>query len=144
MTIGGTSTIAPRTRFVAVPYAYKADTANYALAATSADNAWARAGADSVLYTSHHLGVAKGGAKDTLYGALAFTQVNLGDSSVTGRSNGNRSYCVVSGGYGNRASSYYATVGGGGLNTANDWYTTIGGGAENFANVYSSTVGGSR
>jgi hypothetical protein len=80
----------------------------------------------------------------TMYGATANTHINLGMSSITGSEIIDMSYCTVSGGRSNTASSWYATVGGGYENDANDYAATVGGGYNNDANGGYVTVGGGK
>jgi hypothetical protein len=137
----------PRIQFASVGYAYRAqwaDTASYAEAVGAADNAWVRGTPDSVLYTIHQLGIAKGGANNMLYGTLRYTHVNLGVICTTGTSGQNYAYATVSGGYRNTASRDYATVGGGFLNTAGGERATVGGGFRNTASGEYATVAGGR
>ena len=106
------------------------------------DNAWVRNGSDSVLYTIHELGVARGGASNVLYGNQAFTHVNLGVQCTTGTSGQNYNYSTVGGGYGNIASYYYSTVAGGWQNTVSGYEATVGGGHYNSASNTAAVVGG--
>jgi len=141
VTVGGV-TITPRTRLVSVPYAYKADTANYALGALGAgDNDWEHGG-DSVLYTIRQLGISRGGSGNVLYGTNRFTHVNLGTASTTGAAGQDYSYCTVAGGDGNTASGDYATVGGGYYNEASGLEAVVGGGYENTAHGDRAVLGG--
>ena len=142
MAVGGGAELAPRLRIASAAYAYKADTANYALAGGTADNAWARGTPDSVLYTIHRLGIARGEANNMLYGTNRFTHVNLGVACTTGTSGQNYSYATVGGGNDNDATGSYATVGGGNSNTAGDNYVTVGGGLNNDASQDYATVSG--
>jgi hypothetical protein len=144
MAVGGGVELTPRLRIVSAAYAYKADTANYALAGGTADNAWARQSPpnDSILWTVHSLGITRGGASNNLYGSLRYTHTNLGNSCATGASGSNRGYCAVGGGLSNVASGEYATVAGGYANTASGASATIGGGESNTANNSLATVGG--
>jgi hypothetical protein len=131
---------------VSVPYAYKADTANVALAAggTGFDNDWVRATpADSVLYTIRRLGIARGGSGNHLYGNLTQTHVNLGVGSTTGASSQNYDYCTVGGGQWNVASGRVTTVGGGSNNIASGSdAATVSGGVGNLASGPGAFVGG--
>jgi hypothetical protein len=138
------------------------------------DNAWVRRASpnDSILWTVHNLGLARGGAGDTLIGTMRYTHVNLGTASATGAGGQNNSHCTVgggnsntasgdssvvaggssntasqvnatvSGGYGSLASGEYATVGGGFGNEASDEGATVGGGEYNTADGYVATIGG--
>ncbi len=138
------------------------------------DNAWVRRASpnDSILWTVRNLGIARGGAGDTLIGTMRYTHVNLGAASVTGAAGLNNSYCAVggganniasgdssvvaggssntasglnatvAGGYSNPASGDYSTVGGGYYNQAADEGATVGGGENNGASGFSATVGG--
>ena len=76
----GPQTLSPRTRITAMGYAYTStysDTAEYARNAAT-DNDWVRGTPDSVLFTVHYLGVARGGASNMLYGDSVYTHVNFG------------------------------------------------------------------
>jgi hypothetical protein len=105
------------------------------------DNAWVHGG-DSVLYTIRQLGIARGGAGDTLYGNQAFTHVNLGSGSTTGAPGQDYQYCTVGGGSSNGASGYAATVAGGEGNSAHVLYGVVAGGDYNTASGSASTVSG--
>jgi hypothetical protein len=132
--------LSPRIRIVSAAYAYKADTAGFALA--GGDNAWRRLGNDSVLETVHNLGISRGDAGNALYGSLVHSHVNLGSASTTGNNQYDSEFCTVGGGGDNTASDRGATVGGGAGNTASSWFTTIAGGESNIASGSRSTVGG--
>jgi len=106
------------------------------------DNAWVRSGSDSVLYTVHNLGIARGEANNMLYGTNRFTHVNLGVACTTGANGQNIDYATVAGGYGNDATGYAATVGGGRGNAADTLYATVAGGNSNHATGNTATVGG--
>jgi trimeric autotransporter adhesin len=144
MTVAGGSELTPRLRLVSAAYAYKADTANYALAAPGGgDNAWVRGTPDSVLYTVHRLGVARGEASNMLYGTFRQSHVNLGVSCTTGVSGQNYSNITVGGGLSNRARAGNTTVGGGIGNLAGGAASVVAGGAGNAASGdYSSALGG--
>jgi len=145
MQVGGGAALAPRTRIVSAAYAYKADTANYALAGAGGggDNAWVRGSPDSVLFTVHQLGVAKGGAGNAVYATtFASTHVNLGVACTTGTSGQNYAYSTVGGGWRNVAANSYAAVGGGVMNRATGEYAAVGGGTGNSALGSSAVVGG--
>jgi hypothetical protein len=84
--------LSPRVEITSVGHAYrsvKSDTADYALAGGGGggDNAWVRQGSDSVLYTVHYLGLAKGGAGNVLFpgseNGSERTYVNFGSSCTT-------------------------------------------------------------
>jgi len=156
--------LSPRLRVASTAYSFlsrragRADTAEYALAGLG-DDAWVRQGSDSVLYTVHPLGIARGGAGNALYGIYRCTHVNFGEQCTTGRSGGQDvgnatvsggwlnaaggDFSVIGGGAGNRADVHSATVAGGQMNIAAGLgSTTIGGGGENFAGGWYSTVPG--
>jgi len=162
-------TMAPKIPLVSVPYAYHADntcklqgfpvsselpsdgkvltydgvsTSWRPLALSGGSDAWVRVGSDSVLYTVHQLGIARGGADNVLYGNLARTHINLGVACTTGTSDQNDHYCTVGGGYGNAVKGNYATVAGGYGNTTSDFLATVAGGHGNTASGYRATVGG--
>jgi len=116
MKVGADPEMTPRVQVTSAAYAYiarKADTANYALAGGSADNAWVRGTPDSVLYTIRQLGIARGGAGNMLHGTNRFTHVNLGVACTTGVSGQDRTGNTVGGGLRNVASGQYASVPGG-------------------------------
>jgi hypothetical protein len=141
MAFGGPSGLTPRLRIVSAAYAYKADTANYALAGGTPENAWVRGG-DSVLYTAHKLGIARGGADNKLWGDSACTHVNFGIACTTGASDNVRWHATVGGGLGNVAYRDYSTVAGGRRGAALGTYSTVGGGRDNVAGGMDATVGG--
>jgi hypothetical protein len=99
----------------------------------TADNAWVRVGGDSVLYTLHRLGVARGEAGNALHGTYRHSHVNFGVSCTTGMSGQNYSNVTVNGGIGNTAGGAWATVGGGLTNRALGLGGAIAGGAGNVA-----------
>jgi hypothetical protein len=147
---------------------------NDSIGGGAGDNAWVRRASpnDSILWTAHNLGIARGGAGDTLIGTMRYTHVNLGAASATGAPGQNYSYCTVgggnnntasgdssvvaggssnsaiglnatvAGGYSNPAYGDYSTVGGGYYNQAGDEGATVGGGEYNGASGYAATVGG--
>ena len=133
----GTELISPRQRIVSNAYSYYADEARVGVA----DNAWVRGTPDSVLFTIRQLGIARGGAGNTLWGDYRYTHTNLGVACTTGTPGENQSYATVGGGYGNKATYWCATVGGGTDNTAGLTYATVGGGASNTA-AWGATVAG--
>jgi hypothetical protein len=106
------------------------------------DNAWTRAGSDSVLYTVHELGLARGSAGNKLYGTSAYTHVNFGVNCTTGVSGVNNTYCTVGGGSQNSARGGSATVAGGSSNTASATCATVAGGFGNGAAGNWSTASG--
>ncbi|MEO0071651.1 MAG: hypothetical protein ABIK39_06175 [candidate division WOR-3 bacterium] len=143
--VGVSPELSPRLRIASSAYAYlagKADTANYALA--GGDMTWVRGTPDSVLFTIHQLGIARGGSNNMLYGSNRHTHTNLGVSCTTGTSGQDYSYCTVTGGHDNTASGYCATVGGGQSNTASYDYATVAGGYTNTASGHMATVAGGR
>ncbi|MFO7639680.1 MAG: hypothetical protein R6X14_10380, partial [bacterium] len=143
MAVGSGGELTPRLRITSAAYAYKADTANYALAGGSADNAWVRGSPDSVLRTIRNLGIARGGAGSALLGTQPFTHVNLGAQCSTGFHSAAVVHATVGGGYGNFAGGNYSTVGGGDRNRVIA-YATVGGGSRNVAtNQYAAIGGGS-
>jgi len=152
----------PRIRIASAAYAYlthKADTANYAMAGGTPEHAWTRGTPDSVLFTIRNLGIARGGAGNTLLGSHQFTHVNLGVSCTTGLAGdlvgyntvgggcrnvaqGHYGYSTVGGGWQNRACTTCAFVGGGYSNVVTGSYGTIAGGYHNEATMNYATVGG--
>ncbi|NPV14731.1 hypothetical protein HPY86_07350 [candidate division WOR-3 bacterium] len=145
MQIGANPELTPRQRIVSSAYAFKADTANYALMTVgNEEKTWMRGTPDSVLYTVHQLGISRGGSDNMLYGDIRYSHTNLGVACTTGTPGANYGYCTVSGGFANRASDLCATVGGGGGNIATGSYATVAGGSGNEATGSRSTVGGGR
>ncbi|MBM3330570.1 hypothetical protein FJY68_01805 [candidate division WOR-3 bacterium] len=157
MAVGGGPELVPRLRVVSVAYAYKADTAGYALASAGGDNAWVRGTPDSVLFTIRQLGIARGGSGNMLYGAARSTHVNLGVACTTGLSGQDYRYTTVAGGQVNVAGMDWSTVGGGcyndargscavvgggGYNVADGGYSVVAGGSDDTASAYWSAVGG--
>ncbi|HTW92987.1 MAG TPA: hypothetical protein VMH22_14945 [bacterium] len=106
------------------------------------DSAWVRGTPDSVLYTVHRLGIARGGASNMLYGTYRQSHVNFGVACTTGVSGSDYAHVVVSGGYANRAFADHTTVGGGGNNTAESSFSTVSGGGNNTAVHGYAVVGG--
>jgi hypothetical protein len=134
MAVAGGSELTPRLRIASAAYAYKADTANYALAAPGGgDNAWVRGTPDSVLFTVRRLGVARGGSDNMLHGSFRQSHVNLGVSCTTGVSGQNYSNLTIGGGIGNVVGAAYSTVAGGLTNRAIGIGATVAGGAGNIA-----------
>jgi hypothetical protein len=110
---------------------------------SNADNDWTfrvTDGADTILQTIGRWGITRAG--NTLYGNCDSTHVNLGYSSVTGRSGEDNRFSTVSGGAFNTASRDRATVGGGWYNTAGNYEATVGGGSNNNAGGNQSTISG--
>jgi hypothetical protein len=141
MAVGGGAELAPRVHIVSTAYAYKADTANYALASAGGDNAWVHGG-DSVLYTVRMLGLAKGGGANALLGPSSQFHVNFGFRCTTGLSGQDRFHCTVGGGRNNVASGSYSTVAGGISNEAAGDDASVAGGSDNTASAYASAVAG--
>jgi len=138
--------LSPRTRIVAVGYAYTAtysDTAEYARNVTG-DNDWVRGASplDSVLFTGNYLGIARGGAGTMLYGDSAHTHVNLGVACTTGTSGWDVPYCVVGGGFNNVASESYSGVLSGSENVASSVCAFVGGWGDSASGSYAVVVGG--
>lgn len=142
MAVSGGAELYPRTRIVSAAYAYKTDTAGYALAAAGADHAWVRGRSDSVLYTVHRLGIARGESDNVLHGGFDYTHVNLGVACTTGISGHSYSYATVGGGHGNTAALPFCAVGGGRQNSATGDRSTVGGGEQNCASGDHSCVPG--
>jgi uncharacterized protein YjbI with pentapeptide repeats len=117
---------------------------NDSIGSGTGDNAWVRRASpnDSILWTAHNLGIARGGAGDTLIGTMRYTHVNLGTASATGASGQNYAYSTVGGGYNNAASGDSSVVAGGSSNTALGVNATVAGGNSNPAYGDYSTVGG--
>lgn len=147
MAVAGGAELTPRLRIVSAAYAYKADTANYALASAgggSGDNAWVRGTPDSVLFTVRRLGIARGAANNGLLGNNRYNHINFGYQCTTGTSGADNNNCTVGGGQANTAGGAGATVAGGGGNKATGLYATIAGGSNGAALDSGSTVGGGR
>jgi len=143
MAVSGGAELTPRLRIVSAAYAYKADTANYALAAPGGgDNAWVRGTPDSVLYTAHRLGIARGEASNMLYGTFRQSHVNLGVACTTGVSGQNKPTVTIAGGAYNVASDTGTTIGGGLSNRATGKYALVGGGMGNVASGSDAAVAG--
>jgi hypothetical protein len=147
--------LTPRIRLITVPYAYhslRADTTDWT-GLTNVPTGFADGvddvgvgsrwiSTDSVLYTDNYLGIARGGAGNSVHGDNAHTMVNLGVGSTTGASGQHYMYATVAGGTGNGATHEYTTVGGGRNNTAGAYYAIVGGGYDNVAGGNWATVGG--
>ncbi len=131
--------IYPRTRLVAVPFAYRAIRSDTAAYCTSGAY-WVVT--DSVLYTREYYGIARGGAGNILYRDSSNTMVNLGVACTTGVSTANRRYATVSGGFGNAATGDYSTVSGGWNNAANKGRATVGGGRGNTVDGSNGVISG--
>ncbi len=147
MAVAGGAELTPRLRIVSAAYAYKADTANYALASAgggSGDNAWVRGTPDSVLFTVRRLGIARGASNNVLYGNNRYNHINFGYQCTTGTSGADNNNCTVGGGQANTAGGAGSTVAGGGGNKATGLYATIAGGSNGAALDSGSTVGGGR
>jgi len=111
----------------------------------SGDNAWVRDTPDSVLFTAHRLGIARGESNNALYGNYVYNHINFGYQCTTGTSGvTTHQYCTVGGGGYNTAGAYGATVAGGGANKARGIYSTIAGGSNAAALDTGSAVGGGR
>lgn len=106
------------------------------------DNDWVRGTPDSVLFTAHMLGIARGGADNMLYGTGVYSHVNWGVACTTGESGVNRAACTVGGGTYNVAGGQNATVAGGYQNVISGGYGTIAGGLDNTVSDLYGTVGG--
>ena len=148
MAVAGDVEMTPRLRIAGAAQASTTErTANAGLTTWSpfgiGDSDWVRAATpDSVLYTWHQLGIAKGVASNMLYGTACQTHVNLGVACTTGTGGVTQSYITVGGGYRNRASKDYATVSGGYRNTVSGSYANTSGGSGNTASGSYSTAGG--
>src|SRR5512136_784927 len=92
------------------------------------DNAWVRVGSDSVLYTIHQLGIARGGSNNVLLGTARQTHVNFGVGCTTGTSGLAYARCVVAGGLNNAATNDGAAVVAGNSNKARGFLSFVGGG----------------
>jgi hypothetical protein len=143
MNVSGGVEMTPRLQIVSAAYAYKADTANYALAGAGGggDDAWVRGG-DSVLYTVHALGLSKGGSANALLGPSAMYHTNFGFRCTTGLTGQDRFHIAIGGGKNNVVSGSYSTIAGGLSNRVDGANAFIGGGQANAASGSGSTVGG--
>ena len=142
MAVSGGPELTPRLRIVSVAYAYKADTANYALAGGTPENTWVRGTPDSVLYTYGQLGISMGGSGSMLYGSYRYSHVDFGTACTTGTSGQDNPGCTVGGGYGNHCGGYGAVIAGGYQNRTTGDYSSVGGGLNNTASGGRATVGG--
>ncbi|MGB3341487.1 MAG: tail fiber domain-containing protein, partial [bacterium] len=105
------------------------------------DNDWVRGTPDSVLYTANHLGIARGGASNMLYGNV-HRHVNLGSyACTTGLSGASFGDITILSGYSCVADSPYATVVNGIDNEAIGQYSYIGNGNANMAYGQQSFIG---
>jgi hypothetical protein len=135
--------------------AQRADSADYALWADTADYAFASPGggggdddwklriegtADTSLVTGGAWGISRLGTE--LRGDVDSTHVNLAVEGKTGSTLGDRKYCTVGGGFKNVASGNNATVSGGWVNIAGGISATVVGGLSNRADGDYSFVGG--
>jgi hypothetical protein len=147
--------IVPRTRFLAVPYAYhalRADSTDWDgltnVPAGFADgiddvgegSKWTVT--DSVLYTNNYWGIARGGAGNVLDGDSVHTLVNLGVACTTGMDGYNIRYTTIGGGLQNTTIGFNSTISGGRENTTGGETATIGGGFSNSASGTGATVAG--
>jgi hypothetical protein len=141
MAVGGGAELTPRVRIVSAAYAYKSDTANYALAAPGGGDAgWVRGTPDSVLYTAHRLGIARGASDNMLHGNYRQSHVNFGVSCTTGTSGQNYANVTIGGGLQNCARGAGTTVCGGTANWAVGTGAVVAGGAGNKASAIGSAV----
>jgi hypothetical protein len=152
LVIGLTDILSPRTRITTMAYAYMAthaDTAEYAEYARTGpgitDDDWFRGTVeplDTVLFTGHYLGIARGGAGNVLYGDSVNSHINFGVACITGTSGQNYRCITVGGGSGNIAAGSYSTIGGGQGNSALWSNATVAGGSGNTANEEYTFIGG--
>jgi hypothetical protein len=140
MAVGGGAELTPRVRIVSTAYAYKADTANYALAAAGADSTWVRGG-DSVLYTVHELGLARGGASNALLGNYPESHLNLGVQCTTGTVGGSQFYCTVLGYKNVTSGNGSASIAGGQYNRSAGFASFVGGGFYNRVSGRAGAIG---
>ncbi len=89
MKVGSDPEMAPRIQIASAACAFlaaPADTTNFVRASGDggADTDWVRVGCDSVLYTVHYLGIARGGTRNALYGESTHTPVIPGVAYTTG------------------------------------------------------------
>jgi hypothetical protein len=96
----------------------------------------------SILSTSINCAINKGQTGNNLFGVNAFTHINLGNASETGTIGSSAGYCVVGGGFSNKAVSSYSTVAGGINNVAYGFSSAIAGGQQNYAGAMAATVAG--
>jgi hypothetical protein len=143
MQVGSDAPMTPRIAFNSVPYSYfarEAETAN--VVRTTVEGPWVRGTPDSVIFTAHRLGIARGGASNGLLGNYPETHLNLGVACTTGVTSGNQLYCTVLG-YRNVASgSGSAAVVGGQYNRASGYASSVTGGYYNLASGRAGVVGG--
>ena len=142
MAVESSEEMVPRLRIAGAAHAHPSG-------GTDDDDEWVRSGSDSVLYTIHRLGIARGGCRNKLYGSYACTQTNLGGGAcTTGTSGYSLANMTIGGGYGNRACAPFTTVCGGRDNKAGDDALDTAalavGGSGNQANAKFACVGGGR
>lgn len=133
----------PLIAIVSTAYAIRAahaDTATYALAASSAESRWTLNGV--VLSSNDAWGLTRGGAGNELLGTSTGTAVNFGTECTTGVGGLPVPYTTVAGGHANRASQFGSTVSGGVLNGADGGASVVSGGERNLAGGEFSAIGG--
>ncbi len=139
--VGADPEMNPRMRIVSTAYAYqalRADTAQFALGV--AGSHWLVV--DSILYTDHLLGLARGNAGNAIYGNDKYASVNFGVACTTGTSGQYWSAATVGGGNANTAGGYGSVIPGGSNNQATAEHSTVGGGANNSSTGQWGTVSG--
>jgi hypothetical protein len=166
MAVGGGAELAPRVRIASVPYAYKSDTANYALAGGGGGTPDSVPGSFAVSTDLRVYGKGRFGADCENNGTRAFVagqenQANGNNASVTGGlvniASGQGTFIggggentaagagsVIAGGFegGTAAGAYCGVIGGGNLNQATDSFAVVAGGLSNRAGRYGFVGGG--
>jgi hypothetical protein len=134
MAVSGGAEMTPRVRIASVAYAYKADTANYALAGGGGGAPDSVPGSFAVSTDLRVYGKGRIGPFNSNAGTAAFA------AGYNVAADGN--YSSVAGGYGNAANGAYAFIGSGIENVAGDSCATVAGGSENTASGRYSFAGG--
>ncbi len=140
----------PRVRLVTSPYAFRADQAEHATRADTADIAFAAITDDdwtvdnNFIATAGQRGIQKGGSENVHFGDSGRTIVNLGIACTTGVDGFHQPGMTIGGGIGNVAGGKYSVIGGGLLNSSSGDSSAIGGGIKNTASGPDATVGGGR
>ncbi|MGB2804982.1 MAG: hypothetical protein WBD64_08825, partial [Candidatus Zixiibacteriota bacterium] len=146
--IGSDPEIAPLTKLVTVPYAFRVATVDGSSGGVISGDVSIQSDldVDGDLWVT---GKAKIGWANGNTGAYAFvageSNSASGDWSAVsgGRSNSAENLsCAIGGGQWNTASDYYGTVSGGSSNTASGFGATVSGGTDNTAGDLLATVGG--
>lgn len=151
ITIAPDAEMFPRTRLVAVAYAFRPGTVDGATGGQISGDvsitgrATIGSGHTNTGAKAFVAGEANttSGSRSAVGGGDYNTASGLRSAIGGGHQNtANGEYSTVGGGYADTASDYYSTVGGGYLNAASGYISMVGGGAHNTASYGYSTVGG--